>query len=326
MVIKSAEGISPTHTTAHLLAAGVAAGWSVRVVEPTGIDIDERGRVQARGWVLDGIDADREALVGRLRGGQASRRQFDASNLDVLVLRVNPLDTGLLAMAQMLAQRGVVVLNEPAGMLRTCHKSWLASLPAEVPRPLTLVTRSAAAAAVFITTLPGAAILKPARCSGGRGVHLLRRGAAHAEVLAAFAATATRGDGYVVVQAYLDEAPAGEKRLLWLEGELIGGYLRNRAPGEFRHNLRLGAIPTPCTVDNDDILAIAALSPHLRRESTWLAGVDVIGGRVVEVNVLNPGGGHLTEALGGVPVGAALVASIGRRIYPQCLPVPVPAK
>lgn len=326
VVISSCGGLSPTHTTAHLLAAALAAGWGVRVVEAQDFDVDERGRIQIRAAVLDGLEADRDVIVDRLRARNLPRRQVDATTFDVVVLRVSTLDPALVAMAQAMAERGVCVLSDPAGLVLTSHKSWLAGLPSGVPRPRTLVTRSFATAEAFLAALAGPAVLKPARSSGGRGVRFLERGAGGEAAASAFAAAAGRGDGHVVVQAYIPEAVNGEKRLLWLEGEILGGYLRTSAPGDFRHNLRVGATPSPCTVDESDRAALHALDPHLRRLGTWLAGIDIIGGRIVEVNVLNPGGAHFTSCLAGVAVGEALVASLRRRAYSRRFPVPVPAK
>lgn len=310
VLVSSTASAAPTHTTVHLLAAALARGAAVRVVEPWDLEIDERGRLQLRAFVLDGHPPDREALVATLRGHTAPRRTVDALSHDALLLRVNPIDTAVLAFAQLAARAGLRVLNHPDALLRTTHKSWLAALPAEVPRPRSLVTRSRASVDRFASTCPTGVILKPARACGGKGVGWVHPGD-HAAIEGCFAAALAAGDGWVVAQEYLREAEAGEKRLLWLAGVgVLGGYLRERAPGDFRHNLKVGGQPAPCTVTDADRAALAALGPHLEREGVWFAGVDVIGGRIVEVNVLNPGGAHYTTLLGGVDVGERLVASL----------------
>lgn len=310
VLVSSVASVSASHTTIHLLAAALARGHAVRVVEPWDIDLDERGRVQLRAFVLDGLGPDREALVETLRMRSAPRRTVAANDHDVLLLRVNPLDTAVVAFAQLAKRAGLRVLNDPDGLLATTHKSWLASLPPEVPRPRTVVTRSGAVAERFATTERGGVVVKPARASGGRGVGLVRDGLG--ELASAFDAASRAGDGWVVVQAYIPEADEGEKRLLWLDGELIGGYRRLRAPGDFRHNLRRGASPEAAEVDDADRRAVAALDPHLKRAGVWFAGIDLIGGRLVEVNVLNPGGAHFTTLLGGVAVGERLAVALER--------------
>ena len=88
---------------------------------------------------------------------------------------------------------------------------------------------------------------------------------------------------------------------------LLGGYLRVRAPGEFRHNLRLGAEPAPCPPDPRDEVVIRALAPHLEAAGVWFAGIDVIDGCVVEVNTLNPGGIHFTATFSKRPIARSIL-------------------
>ena len=312
VVVSSVASMSATHTTVHLIAAALARGAAVRLVEPWDMEIDERGRLQLRAFVLDGHPPDRDAIVATLRNRTAPRRSVAAGAHDVLLLRANPIDTAVVTFAQLAARAGLTVLNPPDALLRTSHKSWVASLPPDVPRPRTVVTRSVATVHRFHSAGTTGTVLKPARASGGRGVQRVRGG--QADIETAFAAASAAGDGWVIVQDYLPEADAGEKRVLWLDGEIVGGYLRERAPGEFRHNLRVGGQAAPCSIDREDSLALDSLAPHLRREGIWFAGVDLIGGQIVEVNVLNPGGAHFTTLLGGVAVGDRLVSDL----YARC--------
>jgi glutathione synthase len=72
-----------------------------------------------------------------------------------------------------------------------------------------------------------------------------------------------------------------------------------RHAGEFRHNLRQGGQPEPCDIDESDRRIAALLGPHLARNGIRIAGLDVIGEKLVEVNTLNPGGLHFAELFGG---------------------------
>lgn len=312
VLVSSAAAAAPTHTTVHVVAAALARGDAVRLVEPWDLEIDERGRLQLRAFVLDGHVPDREAIVATLRARTAPRRSVEALAHDVMLLRVNPIDTAVVAFAQLAAHAGLLVLNDPDALLRTTHKAWLASLPPEVPRPLTLVTRSLASAERFAASSRVGLVVKPGRACGGRGVGLVQ--GALGGLGERFQEAVRAGDGWVIVQAYLPEAEEGEKRVLWLGGEILGGYLRRRPAGDFRHNLKLGGVPDACELTAQDRAALAALSPHLVREGVWFAGVDLIGGRIVEVNVLNPGGAHFTTLLAGVAVGERLVEQLARRV------------
>jgi glutathione synthase len=241
-------------------------------------------------------------------------------------LRVNPLDPAVLAFAHLAKKAGATVHNDPATLMLTGHKGYLATL-AGVPRPATLITRSRATAQLFAEGQREGVVLKPARASGGRGVGLVRPGSGPRAFESAFDAARRRGDGYVVVQEYLPRAEEGEKRLVWLDGELIGGYLRTRAPGDFRHNLAQGGSPQPCSIGPEDHALLGTLSPYLLRDGVWLAGIDVIDGRVVEVNTLNPGGVHFGDCMRGTDMAGVILCRIecaqaGRTRALQEIPAP----
>lgn len=304
-MVSNVTGVSPTQSTMHLIQAALCAGFAVEVYEPWDFEIDELGRPGARAhrFEPDAASASRESLVEALRARQAARRTVRLEGLALLLLRANPLNSTILTFAQLAEAAGVPVRNRPGDLSRASHKAWLATLT-DVPRPRTLVTRAPSAVHRFASAC-SAVIVKPARASGGTGVSLVRPGGARGEgeLEAAMDAAIRAGDGYVVVQEYLAGASAGERRLLYLRGRgLVGGYLRVRAPGEFRHNLRLGAEPGACPDDPRDAQLLAALAPHLDAAGVWFAGVDVIDGRVVEVNALNPGGIHYAAAFTGLPI------------------------
>jgi glutathione synthase len=305
IVLSNPRSAVPTHTTVHVAHAAAAAGHAVRIFASADLEIDARGRLIGRAHALEpGAAPTREALVAALANDGLPRRTVQIDDLDVLLLRANPIDTNLLALAMIAEDAGVRVLNPPAAILRTANKAWLATL-SDVPRPATVVTRALPTLSRFAEGLRGGVVVKPARGCGGRDVSFVRRGAPRG--LADALARTEAGGVHAVAQAWLPEAEHGEKRLLWLDGTLLGGYLRVRAPGELRHNLKVGGQPHPTTLDEADARIAATLGPHLRRAGIWLAGIDVIGGLAVEVNTLNPGGAHYTSLLHGVDVAAAMV-------------------
>lgn len=305
-VISNAAVAAETHTTVHLVGAAARRGHQARVFEPWDFEVDELGRLRGRAHLFEG-DISPAAIAAALVKRAAPRRSVDADRLDVLLLRANPLQDTILTFAQMAQAAGVRVLNDPRGLVRTSHKGYLATL-ADVPRPKTLVSRSRAAVERFVAELD-AVVVKPARSCGGKGVSLVRP-RRREELDAAIDAATRAGDGYLVVQEYLPAARDGEKRLLWLDGRLIGGYLRERAPNDFRHNLKVGGQPRACAPSMVDHALSDALTPHLRQDGIWFAGLDVIGDRVVEVNALNPGGIHYSEHFSGEPLADRVIASL----------------
>ena len=298
IAITRAASVDATWTTLHLARAALGRGWSVRFIEPWDFEIDRLGNPVARAYAFDPSDSCTiEQLAERLVNRTAPRRFVDMAGLDLLLLRAAPLDGGLLAFARIAQDRGVRVVNDPSGLVVAGHKGWLASLPG-VPIPPGIVTRSRGSAQLFFAEQDTGVVVKPARGSGGHAVSRVMPRREDA-LDSAFDEACGTGDGYVVVQRYLPEAEHGEKRLVWVDGEVLGGYLRMRADGEFRHNLKRGALPGTTEITQSDRLIGAQIQPALRRAGIRIAGLDVIGGYLIEVNALNPGGAFHADRLAG---------------------------
>ena len=302
-VISRAASVDETWTTVHLARIALQRGAQVRFVEPWDFEIDG-GRVIARAHAFDRpVSADE--IAGALAARRAVRRYVELSRVDLMLLRAAPLDDVVLTFGALARDLGVRVVNDPSGLLRVSHKGWLASLPG-VRTPASVVTRSRASCHVFHQNHANGLVVKPARGSGGRPVSFVAP--TDPEGLdVAFDLAREGDDGYVVVQEYLPGAEDGEKRLVWLDGEVVGGYLRRRAPGEFRHNLKRGGQAEPTVITSEDRSLGTAVAPHLLRAGVRLAGLDVIGGHLIEVNALNPGGAFHTDRLTGSRLGELIV-------------------
>ena len=97
----------------------------------------------------------------------------------------------------------------------------------------------------------------------------------------------------MIAQEYLPAVADGNKRLFLLDGEIVGAVLRRPSAEDFR----IGAPVAEAEVDEADERIAAALAPMLAAHGIAVAGVDVIDGRLIEVNVTCPGGMHKTDAL-----------------------------
>ena len=292
MLISSAAVIRPTWTTAHLAHAALLAGHSVRFIEPGSMEVTVHGRVVTSAYVMDSPEDNPGELAHKLSHRHLTRRYVDMGSLDILLMRANPLTNTVQNIALMAQERGVRVVNDPTGIARTRSKSWLASLT-EVPSPSTLVTSDHESARMFAEGQTHGVVLKPALGSGGKGVQLVRE---PRHISDAMRSITRIQPGPVVVQSYLPEADAGEKRIFWVNGQLVGGYLRKRAPGAFHHNLQRGGQPEPVEITDIDRAICSALGPHLRRNGIVIAGLDIIGAALIECNTLNPGGIHYAES------------------------------
>ena len=297
-VVSRTAGMDETWTTIHLAHRAASLGYDVRFMTPGDIEVSPSGRVVARTDVVDPVPPTRADLAESLTRRLLPRRYTEVAQIDLALLRLNPLTQSVLGSTLLLAPpdgAGPVIVNDPAGIARTSTKAWLATLT-DVPQPRTIVTRSRASAELFANNIGGPVVVKPAIGSGGRGVFLARSIGALSGILDRMLASTFSP---VVVQQYVPEATLGEKRLFLVDSMIVGAYRRLRNAGEFRHNLRQGGQPEPCEIDESDRRIAGLLGPHLARNGIRIAGLDVIGEKLVEVNTLNPGGLHFAELFGG---------------------------
>ena len=95
---------------------------------------------------------------------------------------------------------------------------------------------------------------------------------------------------WVVAQEYLPAASKGDKRILLIDGEPIGGILRVHAQGVELNNLDAGGRAVACELDADDLKICAAIKTELIERGVIFCGIDVIGGKLIEINVTSPTG------------------------------------
>jgi len=83
--------------------------------------------------------------------------------------------------------------------------------------------------------------------------------------------------------------------------------LRVPRDGELRANFASGGKAAPASVTARDREICRRLAPALNESGLWLAGIDVIGGKLTEVNVTSPTGLVEIDALTGDSLEARVV-------------------
>jgi glutathione synthase len=87
-----------------------------------------------------------------------------------------------------------------------------------------------------------------------------------------------------------------------VDGEPLGAVNRVPSGGEFRSNLAVGGQPEATVISERERQLCAALAPAMRAEGLFFVGIDVIDGRLSEINVTSPTGVREVERLGGIPL------------------------
>lgn len=202
--------------------------------------------------------------------------------------------THLLDLAE---RRGVRVLNRPASLRAWNEK--LGALRFSHRMAPTLVSNRVEALQAF-TADHGEVVLKPLGGRAGQGVVFA---AAATPGLRALLELVTQMEALpVMVQAFLSGVRAGDKRILLVDGEPLGAVNRVPSGGEFRSNLAVGGVPEAADLTTAEREICAELAPVLRGEGLFFVGIDVIDGRLSEINVTSPTGVREVERLAGIPL------------------------
>jgi glutathione synthase len=215
----------------------------------------------------------------------------------VLMRKDPPADIDYLQATWLLerARGKTLLINDPRG-LRDLNEH-LSVLAFPDLTPPTVVTRSAVRLRQFLEEQGGAIVVKPVDGYAGLGIYLIRLGDPNTSSLIE---TATRqGRAWTVAQRYLPEATQGDKRIVLIDGKPVGAVLRVPPPGEARDNLHVGSTARACEITPEDQNIIRVVAPVLQQHGQVLVGLDVIGGRLTELNITSPTGIRHLDALSG---------------------------
>ncbi len=135
-------------------------------------------------------------------------------------------------------------------------------------------------------------ILKPLNGYGGSGVILIEKSAmSNINSLLDFYVTNSDGtSNYVILQEYIEGADQGDIRILLLNGEPIGAMRRIPGSDDHRSNVSAGGSVAKHTLTKQEKALCKQIGPKLVNDGLYFVGIDVIGGKLVEVNVMSPGG------------------------------------
>ena len=177
------------------------------------------------------------------------------------------------------------VVNAPAGVRSANEKMYALQFLTSIPE--TIVTQNKQVIQDFIDQ-KGAAVMKPLGGKAGEGILFLEKGDRNFNSLVEI--STLQGTLPIMVQTYLPEAKAGDKRVILLNGDPIGAVNRVPTGNEFRGNMAVGGRADAVEITPRDREIAAELAPALRRDGLIFVGMDVIGGFLTEVNVTSPTG------------------------------------
>ncbi len=257
-------------------------GHTVAACEPADLQWEGGQPVTAlvRHIELTGDEANWYRVTGQ---GRMALRDFGA----VLMRKDPPFDSEYFYATHLLEQAerdGARVFNQPRALRD--HPEKLALMEFAEFAPPTLVTRSPEAIRHFHAEHRDI-ILKPLDGMGGMGI--FRVGADGMNLGSIIETLNQGGHTSVMVQRYLPEIVAGDKRLLLMGGQAAPFCLARIPQGsEVRGNLAAGGKGVAQPLSESDWVIARAVAPRLAARGLLLVGLDVIGDKVTEINVTSP--------------------------------------
>ena len=220
---------------------------------------------------------------------------------DVVLMRQDPpFDLGYITATHLLeriADRTLVV-NDPASVRNAPEKVFVLDYARFMPP--TLITRSLDEARAFLAE-HGAIVIKPLHGNGGKAIFKVEADAANLSALIEVFNQTWREPH--MVQAFLPAVAKGDKRIVLVDGEVVGAINRLPGEGEIRSNLAVGGSAEKTELTDREREICAVLGPELKKHGLLFVGIDVIGGEwLTEINVTSPTGIVAIERFDGTDV------------------------
>ncbi len=266
-----------------------------------------------------------ETYVKAMQAAEPQHVQID--DLDILMLRNDAAEpiagggswtqTAGIVFGQLAERRGPLVVNHPATLADAINKMYFQHFPQAV-RPKTLISRNIEDIRRFHDANNEHMVIKPLQGSGGSGVFLVRP--SDTPNLNQMVESIAR-DGYVVAQEYLPAAAEGDVRFFLMNGKPLmvdGKYaaLRRRSTtADMRSNLHVGGAAEHVDVTDEMLQICEIVRPKLVADGMYLVGLDIVGDKLMEINVFSPGGLWHASELEGVDFSSAVIEDLERKMF-----------
>jgi glutathione synthase len=227
------------------------------------------------------LDAEKPITLGK-------PVDIDLVDVDAVFIRKDPpFNDAYLWLTLVLDHLGghTLVVNNPRGLREANEKLYAHHFTEIVPS--TIMTSHKDEILRFLSDVGGKAVIKPIDGHGGESVFLLTQGDSNLNAL--IEAVTHLGSRNAIVQTLIPEIyDEGDKRILLVDGELLGVVGRVPRKGDLRSNVHVGGSAAPAELTDADRKIIETIGPRLVADQLFFVGLDVIGGKLIEVNVTSP--------------------------------------
>ncbi len=224
-------------------------------------------------------------------------KRVNLASFDVIHMRQDPpFDMNYITYTHLLERihPKTLVVNPPSDVRNAPEKILVMDFPELMPP--TMITRDKNEIYSF-RKIHGDIIIKPLYGNGGAGVFLLNSGDQNlSSLIELFEQSFVEP---FMIQKYLPDVRAGDKRIIIIDGEPIAGLNRIPAKGESRSNMHVGGRPELSELTKRDLQICKTIAPALKERGMIFVGIDVIGDYLTEINVTSPTGIREIKRFGG---------------------------
>jgi len=326
LFVNDLEREHENYTTTVLAHQAANRGHRVCYITPADFALNTDDTLSVHGRFLPKRKyKDRGELFATLNDPKAIKlERVDVTEIDALMLRNDPsidyqtpwaMEAGIL-FGREAVRRGVIVLNDPDSLGRAINKLYFQGFPVEA-RAQTLITKHASDIKEFAKAHGDNIILKPLQGSGGSGVFKLDpKNASNLNQMI----EAIGRDGYIIAQAYVPAAKKGDIRLFVMNGRPLqagGKYAALRrvaAKDDIRSNIHAGGKAEAAEIGEAELKVAELIRPKLVADGMFLVGIDIVGDKILEVNVFSPGNLESCSELAGVDFAIPILEAIERKV------------
>ena len=210
------------------------------------------------------------------------------SSLDVILMRQDPpFNMSYITATHILEKIAsqTLILNNPFHVRNAPEKIFVTEFSKFMPE--TLITREINEIKKFKSKNKNI-IIKPLYGNGGEGVFYIKDNDSNFNVI--IENFLNSNEEQFIIQSYVPEVKKGDKRIILIDGEVVGAINRIPAKNENRSNMHVGGKPIKTSLNKNDKLICETISPHLKSKGLFFVGIDVIGNYLTEINVTSPTG------------------------------------
>jgi len=241
---------------------------------------------------MDKMPTTPQALYKRAK---FKEQMLPMAGFDVIFMRDNPPINAMMLNFLDSVKNDAFIINDIQGLREANNKLYVAAFddPKNEIIPITHVSKNKEyLKRVIRESKDDKMILKPLDGMGGSGVIIIEKNATqNVNSLLDFYISGQEGkSNYVILQQFVEGAEKGDVRILMLNGEPIGAMKRVPAEGDIRSNVHAGGTVEKHVLTKQEKLICKKIGPRLVADGLYFVGLDVINGKLIEVNVCSPGG------------------------------------